>query len=297
MTPQPPSNKLIWRCRGRALDLGAGPVVMGVLNVTPDSFSDGGRFADASRGLDHARRMVEEGAAIVDVGGESSRPGAEAVSEAEELGRVLPVVERIAQAGLPCLISVDTYKAGVARQALAAGAHIVNDITALRSDPGMAEAVAEHGAGVVLMHMQGTPGTMQARPAYVEVVGDVKAFLDERAAFCVSAGLARDTLAVDPGIGFGKTVEHNLALLAGLPRLAEAGFPVVVGASRKSFIGHLLGRGVDDRQAGSLGAAAYAWLRGAHVIRAHDVKESCDVLRMLAMLRRTESGTCTSSTA
>ena len=261
-------------CGGRRLDL-ARPVVMGVLNVTPDSFSDGGRFFDPAVAAEHAARMVEEGAAIVDVGGESTRPGAAPVPLAEELRRVVPVIQRIA--GLPAVISIDTTKPEVMRAALDAGASLVNDVAALRA-PGALEAVAGSGAAVCLMHMQGEPASMQRQPVYADVVTEVKAFLEQRVQACQAAGIGAGRLSVDPGFGFGKTLEHNLQLLRGLPRLAEAGLPVTVGLSRKSMIGTLSGRPVGDRLAGGLALALFAVQSGAAIVRTHDVRPTVDAL-------------------
>ena len=254
---------------------------MGILNVTPDSFSDGGRFLSPDAAVEHALRMARDGARILDIGGESSRPGAEAVSVEEELDRVIPVIERLASRYDGCL-SVDTTKAVVAEQALAAGAHIINDITALTGDPGMPDVARRYGAGVVLMHMQGQPRTMQVAPHYGDVLAEVVAYLGQRVSDLVLLGLDRSCLAVDPGICFGKTLEHNLELLRGLPTLARLGCPVVVGVSRKSFLGRLTGRETGDRLVPSLIALAYAAVRGAHILRVHDVKESCEVARLLA---------------
>lgn len=286
----PGSNR--WKVRGRTLDLSARPLVMGILNVTPDSFSDGSRFLDADAAVRHALAMVEQGADLIDVGGESSRPGAEAVSAEEELRRVEPVIRRIA-AQSPVTIAIDTTKAAVADAALAAGAHIVNDISAGLGDPAMTDVVRRHGAGFVLMHMQGTPRTMQQAPAYGDVVAEVAAFLRERIAALVAAGLDADSLVVDPGIGFGKTVEHNVALLACLPHLASVcGRPVLAGVSRKSFLGRLTGQSdPSDRLVSSLAGLAYASMRGARILRVHDVKESCEVARLLAIFRTAEQPT------
>ena len=256
---------------------------MGVLNVTPDSFSDGGKFIDLDAAVEQARRMAREGADIIDIGGESSRPGAAAVGVEEELRRVIPVVERVV-AECPCLVSIDTTKAEVARRAVEKGAHIVNDISAFTMDPDMARVVAGTGAGAVLMHMQGTPRTMQQEPAYGDVVAEVTAYLKDRVGHAVAAGIAADRIAVDPGIGFGKTVEHNVQLLRGLGALNAIGRPIMVGLSRKSFLGKLTGRDVGDRGAASLGGLAFAILRGAHVVRVHDVIESCDVAKLMDML-------------
>jgi dihydropteroate synthase len=276
-------------------------LVMGVLNVTPDSFSDGGRYLDVEPAVERARQMATAGADIIDVGGQSTRPGAEPVSEEEELRRVLPVIERLAVAPHPdplsisgerevqrtgegWVISIDTTKAVVAARALAAGARIVNDVSALRSDTGMADVVREHGAGVVLMHMQGTPATMQQNPSYRDVVAEVRGFLAERIEFAVARGIQKTQMAVDPGIGFGKTVEHNIELLARLQEFRSLGCPVLVGASRKSFIGKLLNRQPHERLAGSLAVAAWAVLRGANILRVHDVTETLDVAKICAAL-------------
>lgn len=264
---------------GRRLDLRR-PVVMGVVNVTPDSFSDGGRIADP---VAHARALVAQGAAVIDIGGESTRPGAAPVSAEEELARVLPVIEALVQGGLEAPISIDTRKPAVARAALAAGAAIVNDVGGLR-DPAMAEVVAAAGAAVIVMHMQGTPETMQLAPAYEDVVAEVAAFLAERRERAVRAGVDPAAVLVDPGICFGKTVEHNLALLRHLDRLAEVG-PLVVGLSRKSTLGAVLGgRPVDERLHAGLGGAVWSVLHGASVIRTHDVLPTVDALRVVAAI-------------
>jgi len=249
---------------------------MGVVNVTPDSFSDGGVNFDPDDAVATARRMVEEGAAIVDVGGESTRPGSGGVSADEELRRVVPVLERLD--GLP--LSIDTSKAEVARRALALGAELVNDVTALRGDPRMAEVVAESGAYLCLMHMQGDPRTMQADPRYDDVVDDVKAFLAERLAAAVAAGIPEQRICLDPGIGFGKTVEHNFELVRRLPDLTALGRPVVVGFSRKSSLGRLLGdpTATTGSVAASVGAAVAAYERGATLLRVHDVREHVEAL-------------------
>jgi len=252
------------------------PSVMGVVNVTPDSFSDGGVNFDPDDAVATARRMVEEGAAIVDVGGESTRPGSGGVSADEELRRVVPVLERLD--GLP--LSIDTSKAEVARRALALGAELVNDVTALRGDPRMAEVVAESGAYLCLMHMQGEPRTMQADPRYDDVVDDVKAFLAERLAAAVAASIPEEQICLDPGIGFGKTVEQNFELVRRLPDLAALGRPVVVGFSRKRSLGRLLGdpTATTGSVAASVGAAVAAYERGATLLRVHDVREHVEAL-------------------
>ncbi|HET7760604.1 MAG TPA: dihydropteroate synthase [Gaiellaceae bacterium] len=252
------------------------PSVMGVVNVTPDSFSDGGVNFEPDAAAAAARRMLDEGAAIVDVGGESTRPGAEAVTADEELRRVEPVLERLA--GLP--LSIDTSKSEVARRALALGAELVNDVTALRGDPQMPAVVAESGAYLCLMHMQGEPRTMQADPRYEDVVDDVKAFLADRLAAAVAAGIPEERICVDPGIGFGKTVEHNFELVRRLPELTALGRPVVVGFSRKSSLGRLLGdpAATTGSVAASVGAAVAAYERGATILRVHDVREHVEAL-------------------
>ncbi len=260
------------------------PSVMGVLNVTPDSFSDGGRFVDPADAIAQGQRLVEEGAALVDVGGESTRPGAAPVSADDELARVEPVLEGLR--GAP--ISIDTSKAVVARRALELGAELVNDVTALRADPDLAEVVADGDAFVCLMHMQGEPRTMQVAPRYDDVVSDVLAFLEERVAFAVSRGIAEERICVDPGIGFGKTPDQNLELLRRLDVLAALGRPVVVGVSRKSTLGKILG---DDGAttgslAASIGAAVASFERGASMIRAHDVRETVEALQVAAAVER-----------
>jgi len=274
-------------CGDTVLDL-AEPCVMGVLNVTPDSFSDGGRYADLAAAVARGVAMVEEGAAIIDVGGESTRPGAAAVSVQEELARVIPVIEQLA-ARVAVPISVDTSKPAVMSAAIAAGASLVNDVRALR-EPGALDAVARTGAAVCLMHMQGEPRTMQASPAYEDVVAEVRRFLAGRVEACVAAGIARERICVDPGIGFGKLPEHNLALLAGLGRLADPAIPVLVGVSRKSLIGIITGRPAAERLAGSVAFAALAASRGAAIIRAHDVAATVDAVKVASALRRAEPG-------
>ena len=257
------------------------PLVMGVLNVTPDSFADGGTFLDLRDATDRVRQMLGEGADIVDIGGESTRPGATPTPEADELARVIPLLENIRVScdarGVP--ISVDTRKPAVMRAAIAAGASMINDINALRA-PGAMDAVSGGGAAVCLMHMQGEPGTMQRSAIYDDVVADVAAFLAQRAAACVAAGISRDRIVLDPGFGFGKTVEHNLALLRRLAEIAALGYPLLAGLSRKSTIGVLTGRDVDDRMAGSVAAALAAVARGAAIVRVHDVRETIDALKV-----------------
>jgi dihydropteroate synthase len=256
---------------------------MGVLNVTPDSFSDGGRFASADAALAHALRMVEEGAALIDVGGESTRPGAQEVTAEEEIGRVVPVIEALA-ARTKVLISIDTSKPAVMTAAVRAGATLINDVRALR-EPGALQAAAATGAAICLMHMQGEPRTMQVDPRYGDVVAEVCDFLRERAEACMAAGVAADRLAIDPGIGFGKRLEHNLALLAGLPALVGLGWPVMVGVSRKSMFGALLGRAVEERVAGGVAMATAAVLSGASIVRTHEVAPTLDAVKVAIALR------------
>ena len=255
---------------------------MGVLNVTPDSFSDGGRFADPGRAIEQGLRLAEEGAALVDVGGESTRPGAAPVSVDDELRRVIPVVEALARNDVA--VSVDTLKPEVMRAAIDAGCRMVNDVNAFRA-AGALEAVAAGDAGVVVMHMQGTPATMQDDPRYGDVVAEVSAFLVERAQALEAAGVARGRIVLDPGFGFGKTLAHNRELFRALPRLAQLGYPLLAGVSRKRMIGEFTGRSVAERMAGSVAAALLAVQNGARLVRVHDVKETVDAIKVWLALR------------
>ncbi|MDB6013292.1 MAG: Dihydropteroate synthase [Gammaproteobacteria bacterium] len=266
------------RCGDKTLDLSR-PIVMGVVNVTPDSFSDGGRFLPVEAAVAHGLRLVEEGAAIIDIGGESTRPGAAPVSVDEELRRVLPVVERLRQA-TEAVISVDTSKPEVIREAAAAGAGLINDVRAL-TEPGALEAAAASGSAICVMHMQGDPRTMQRAPSYVDVVKEVKAFLDERVQRCRAAGVSSDRIVVDPGFGFGKNLEHNLELLRRLRDL-QGEWPLLVGLSRKSMVGTLTGRSAGERVHGSVALAVIASINGARIVRAHDVAATVDALKMVA---------------
>lgn len=275
MTPAAAS----WQCKDRALDLGA-PVVMGILNVTPDSFSDGARFQQRDDALRHALRMVEEGAGVVDVGGESTRPGATPASLDEELERVIPVIEVLRRES-PVFISVDTSKPEVMTAAVQAGADIINDVRALL-EPGALAAAGESRAGVCLMHMRGEPRTMQVAPNYQDVVAEVAAFLGARVMACRDAGIELARIAVDPGFGFGKRVGDNLALLQNLQALQPLGAALLVGLSRKSMLARLTGRPVDERVAGSVALAAIAVLNGARIVRAHDVAATLDAVRVAA---------------
>ena len=275
--PSPLSPHAVLKLGGFSLPLER-PLIMGIVNVTPDSFSDGGRFFDAGRALDHARQLIEEGADILDIGGESSRPGAEPVEVAEELRRVLPVLEKLVE--LPVPVSVDTCKPEVMRRAISAGASMINDIFALRAD-GALEAVAESNAAVCLMHMQGAPRTMQQAPHYRDVVGEVETFLSERAEAAMAAGIAHDRIVLDPGFGFGKTPQHNLELIRALPRLREAGFALLAGLSRKALLGKIVGREAAQRVNASAAGAMLAAQRGASIVRVHDVAATRDCLLVL----------------
>ncbi|WP_107850530.1 dihydropteroate synthase [Oceanimonas marisflavi] len=261
----------------RTLDLST-PQVMGVLNITPDSFSDGGRFHGQDAALRHALQMVADGATIIDVGGESTRPGADEVAERQELERVVPVIERL-RTELDCWISVDTSKATVMAEAVKAGADLINDIRALR-EPDALKVAAASGAAVCLMHMQGQPRTMQQAPDYDDVVADVARFLEERLDACEAAGIARERICLDPGYGFGKSLEHNYELLGRIGELHRLGLPLLAGMSRKSMIGQLLDREVNERLAGTLAAHLFAVAQGAQIVRVHDVKEMVDALRV-----------------
>ena len=253
---------------------------MGIVNVTPDSFSDGGLYLDRDAAVAHAVELVRQGADLLDIGGESTRPGAAAVGAEEERARVVPVLEGLVGVGVP--ISIDTTKADVASAALDAGATVVNDVSALRFDPDLAGLCADRGADVILMHMQGTPRTMQANPTYDDVVDDVKAFLAERVEYAVREGVAEERTWVDPGIGFGKTVDHNLELLRRLGELRDLGRPLVVGTSRKSFLGRITGREVDERMGATIAANVLAARAGADVLRVHDVGETREALALAA---------------
>lgn len=276
---------MYWQCREARVAIGEQPLIMGILNTTPDSFSDGGAYLSVSAAVERGREMLDQGADILDIGGESTRPGAVPVDARTEMQRVLPVIEALsAENGVR--ISIDTTKALVAREAVQAGACIINDVTAMQGDSGMAAVVRETGAGVVLMHMRGTPRTMQDDPQYEDVVGEVSGWLESRLAAAVAAGIAPEAVALDPGIGFGKTVAHNVDLIAGLGRLVALGHPVLAGMSRKRFIGAI--SGVEEpagRLAGSLAALTAAVLHGAAVLRVHDVAESVQAVRVAAAVR------------
>jgi dihydropteroate synthase len=273
-----------WSVGGRDLDLSR-PLVMGIVNVTPDSFSDGGRYLSARAALEHAHRLIDEGADLLDIGGESTRPGAADVPESEEIDRVVPLIEALRATAVP--LSVDTSKPGVMRAALAAGALIVNDVRAFQ-EVGAPEAVAHSRCGLVLMHMQGTPRTMQREPHYGNVVQEISDFLRARVVALVQAGVAAERIAVDPGFGFGKSVDHNFRLLRELDKLTALGRPVLVGLSRKSMLGAVTGRAVGERVAASVAAAVLAAERGARIVRVHDVAATRDALRVWAAMRKDE---------
>ncbi len=270
-------------CKGKSLDLGK-PCVMGILNVTPDSFSDGGRFLHADTAIAQAMQMAEDGAAIIDVGGESTRPGASPVSVQEELDRVIPVIEALRD-NLPIPVSIDTSKPEVMAAAVQAGAGLINDVNALRSK-GAVEQAAKLGVPVCLMHMQGQPDSMQHAPRYDNVLGEVSAFLSERLDACIEQGIACEHILIDPGFGFGKTLEHNLELLRRLRELEKLGCPLLVGLSRKSMLGTLTGREPEQRVAASVAAALLAVERGASIVRVHDVAETVDALKVLEAVTR-----------
>jgi dihydropteroate synthase len=268
----------LWRIAGRPFDVSARGMIMGVLNVTPDSFSDGGRFFDWRVAVEHGRRMAEEGAQIIDVGGESTRPGSEGVSAEEELARVLPVISQLRKE-VSALISIDTTKTAVARAALDAGAVIINDVTGGRADDAMLPLAAERGGAIILMHMQGTPRTMQVKPHYDDVVREVADFFRQQYSVALSCGIDPMAIAFDPGIGFGKTLEHNLELLRNVSQLRCENRPLVLGVSRKAFVGKLIGTSeIDERRAPTVAFTALLRERGANVIRVHDVKENAAAL-------------------
>ncbi|MGL4544986.1 MAG: dihydropteroate synthase [Plesiomonas sp.] len=275
---------MILRSKNRTLDL-TRPQIMGILNVTPDSFSDGGQFNQQTHAIAHARAMQRAGAAIIDIGGESTRPGADIVSEAQELDRVIPVIEALSRE-LDVWISIDTYKPVVMREACRAGAHLINDINALQSEGALAIAAAEQ-VPVCLMHMQGTPDTMQQQPQYQNVISEVSTFLQQRAEACLAAGILRENILLDPGFGFGKTLEHNYQLLNQLEKLHVLHYPLLVGMSRKSMIGKLLNNKLEERLAGSLACALLAAQKGAQIIRVHDVQETADVLHVMQAALKT----------
>lgn len=267
------------RCGKYLLNLRKRPYIMGILNITPDSFSDGGLYLDIKEAIEHARRMAAEGADIIDVGGESSRPGAEPVSLDEELKRVIPVIEALSKK-IDIPISIDTYKADVANEAITAGASIINDISGLRFDPMMVKAAADADAPVIIMHMKGAPRDMQRRPAYKDVVKEIIDFFKERISYAIKNGVKKNKIIIDPGIGFGKTVRHNLKIIKRLGEFKSLGVPILLGPSRKSFIGKILDAPPEKRMAGTAAAVAMGIANGADIIRVHDVEEMLDAARI-----------------
>ncbi|MDP8567562.1 dihydropteroate synthase [Methylophilus aquaticus] len=270
-------------CANFTLDLST-PKVMGIVNVTPDSFSDGGKFARTDAAIAQAMQLIDEGASVLDIGGESTRPNATPVPEDEELLRVIPVIEALVARQIPVPISIDTYKPGVMRAAIAAGASIVNDVRGLQ-EPGALEAVAGSDAGVCIMHMQGTPQTMQENPHYEDVVAEVKAFLSQQRDACLAAGISQERIMLDPGFGFGKTRIHNITLAKSLAELLALGCPLLVGLSRKSVLGQMTGHDVDARLHASVAAAVVSAMQGAHLLRVHDVKATVEALKVVAALK------------
>jgi dihydropteroate synthase len=274
---------------GHVLDLGKRTHVMGVLNVTPDSFSDGGHYFETGKAIDHGIQMDRDGADIIDIGGESTRPYSEAVSAAEEMDRVIPVIEGLRKE-IIAPISIDTCKARVAREALRAGASIINDISALRFDPEMARTAAQAGVPVILMHMKGTPGDMQKNPVYGNLIRDILDFLREAIERCEAAGIRRDLTVVDPGIGFGKTFDHNLQIIRELSRFQCLERPVLFGPSNKAFIGHILNREPHERDTGSMAAVAAGVMNGAHIVRVHHVRKAVETVRIIDAINRGKVG-------
>jgi dihydropteroate synthase len=270
------------------LDLDERTHVMGVLNVTPDSFSDGGRYFGSDRAVEHGLQMARDGADIVDVGGESTRPYAKRLTCSEEMDRVIPVIEALKRE-LSIPISIDTYKSEVAQGCLNAGASIINDISALRFDPHMASVAAQGDVPLILMHMKGTPENMQENPLYRDLISEISEFLKDAIDRCVAAGVREDLILVDPGIGFGKTFDHNLAVIKELSRFKSLGRPILLGTSNKAFIGHILGKGVNERETGSMATVAAGVMNGAHIVRVHNVKKTVETVRVIDAIRRGEA--------
>ena len=267
------------------LDLARRTHVMGVLNVTPDSFSDGGLFLEREKAVEHGIAMAEEGADFIDIGGESTRPFSRSISSDEEIERVVPVIETLARE-ITVPVSIDTWKGNVAREALQAGASMINDISGLRLDPALSSVAAESGVPVTLMHMKGTPANMQKNPVYEDLVGEIKEFLEDAVRKAVEAGIREDLILVDPGIGFGKTFDHNLQIIKKLSSFLSLGKPLLIGTSNKSFIGEVLGKKVDERVTGTMATVAVAAMNGAHVVRVHNVKEAVETVRMVDAIKR-----------
>lgn len=278
-----------WHLRSKHLPIGQKTWLMGIVNVTPDSFSDGGSYLDPAQAVQHGMDLASQGADLLDIGGESTRPGSAPVSAKEEANRVVPVIKGLRKELPDIILSIDTTKASVAHLAVEAGVDIVNDVSAGTQDPEMFNLVASSDVGYILMHMQGTPQSMQQNPAYRDVVSEVISFLQDRLNKAIAAGIAKDRLAIDPGIGFGKTLEHNLALLSELSAFTQFGHPLLLGVSRKRWIGELTGQSVEHRLAGSLAGAAACIERGAHLLRVHDVAETKDLIRVLDRIRHGET--------
>lgn len=282
------TKSYIWRCGDSRLELGARTLIMGILNVTPDSFSDGGQYLGFENAIEHAAQMATDGADIIDVGGESTRPGADPISDEEEIQRVIPVVRALRER-LSIPVSIDTYKSVVALQAIDAGASIINDISGLTFDSAMTKVVAERGAGIIIMHIKGTPRNMQKNPHYDDVMGEISLFLKRQIELAETAGVAREQMVIDPGIGFGKRLEDNFTILRELNRLQELALPILVGPSRKSFIGQTLNLPPDERLEGTAAAVTASILGGAHIVRLHDVKQMKRVTTIADAIKNNKS--------
>ena len=273
-----------WKLRNKTISLGGSPLIMGILNATPDSFSDGGKFKKTKKATNHALKMIDDGADIIDIGGESTRPGSKQISLNEELNRTIPIIKSLRQLNDSILISIDTSKSEVARQAMEEGADIINDVTSYNNDLNMPEIVRKYEAGIILMHMQGTPENMQIDPSYDNVIGEVSEFLNKKILDSIKSGILKESIIIDPGIGFGKNINQNLTLLKNLDKFTKV-HPTLIGLSRKSFIGKIIGeKNPKDRLAGSLGATAFSIIQGAHILRVHDVKETRDVCEIFKHL-------------
>ena len=273
-----------WKLRNKTISLGGSPLIMGILNATPDSFSDGGKFNTTKKATNHALKMIDDGADIIDIGGESTRPGSKQISLNEEINRTIPIIKSLRKLNDSILISIDTSKSEVARQAMEEGADIINDVTSYNNDLNMPEIVRKYEAGIILMHMQGTPENMQIDPSYDNVIGEVSEFLNKKILDSIESGILKESIIIDPGIGFGKNINQNLTLLKNLDKFTKV-HPTLIGLSRKSFIGKIIGeKDPKDRLAGSLGATAFSIIQGAHILRVHDVKETRDVCEIFKHL-------------
>ena len=273
-----------WKLRNKTISLGGSPLIMGILNATPDSFSDGGKFNTTKKATNHALKMIDDGADIIDIGGESTRPGSKQISLNEEINRTIPIIKSLRKLNDSILISIDTSKSEVARQAMEEGADIINDVTSYNNDLNMPEIVRKYEAGIILMHMQGTPENMQIDPSYDNVIGEVSEFLNKKILDSIESGILKESIIIDPGIGFGKNINQNLTLLKNLDKFTKV-HPTLIGLSRKSFIGKIIGeKDPKDRLAGSLGATAFSIIQGTHILRVHDVKETRDVCEIFKHL-------------